>query len=699
MNNKEKRGFGLIYLILIVVLLITITSCNSKTSITGFAVLDENTTNETITTETTTTDTTINQTTSTTNETIAINETKEKEKPVETPAKEEKPKPAEPNKPPVWKSDVNEFIVKGKTTIDLNNYFVDENNDTITYTSTTPEKISVEILNNLAILTPTASNFTTTITFTATDGDKTTSKEVTLIVPERSIAINLQYKLGTSYDADDNGYEATYGIIDLTVENSQFAWDVNETNLCTRWEVYSIENEELTTVCYGDLKCCSFIGLGTTRDKWNEPFYSTFGQYGATLNNIVSAQILYVDYGTRENKPYVEIYNSPWQNLSVNYYVALIEFENVCVETCILTGFNETSYKLIFEVDGATLTLDKLTYSLIEEISNVLFDLAIKDAQGLISGNYTLYKNNNIISIVEGFVEPDYYNIEVVPTENVIDKLVIENTNITKPTTATIGVDNVTKEISIENVDVKKRYAVNLEELEFEKATLTATASANALYKCKQWDYERELCFGSWEKVKDLVVGEAYSITLTKEDPGFIEGNVNITIVPINITGLALIKDIPNITITINKNATFDLSEYFANIDENTVFTYFKQEGISILFENNIATIIPNKDFIGTVYTYITATKGSDTTISNLFSVNVVNVTITNITIIDITPKIIIDRKNFGLDEDVDLEFEYLDKEELIEHNKWKEEYEVYEEETEKTEEELRILEQKIIKK
>jgi type IV pilus biogenesis protein CpaD/CtpE len=59
-KNKKIR----IYLIVLIILL-AITSCNLKTSITGFAVLDENATNKTITTETTTTDLTTNQTTST----------------------------------------------------------------------------------------------------------------------------------------------------------------------------------------------------------------------------------------------------------------------------------------------------------------------------------------------------------------------------------------------------------------------------------------------------------------------------------------------------------------------------------------------------------------------------------------------------------------------------------------------------------
>ncbi|MBI2541334.1 hypothetical protein HYV80_01315, partial [Candidatus Woesearchaeota archaeon] len=693
-DNLKIKKIALCYLIAVIALFTLISCTTNNNTITGFAVLDEN--------ETTTTQSNENQTST---ETAAINET-DKEKPAKE-TKEEKPeKQKGPNVPPAWKSDTEEFTLYGETIIDLNNYFYDENNDTITYTSTMPEKISVAIENNLATLAPDGNNFTSKIEFTATDGDKTTKKEVALIVPERAISISLEHNSGTPFDTDDNGYEPTTGIIDLTVEGSKFSWNANESNLCTRWEVYSAENAESTTVCYGSEKCCAFVGLGPSKDIWDEVFYSTYGQYGAGLSNIVSAQIIYVDYGIREETPYAEIYYSPWENKTANYYFASIDFENVCVETCILTGFNETSYKLIFEIDNAVLNLETLTYSIAEDITQVPIILKIEDDAGLNSGAYQLYKNNEPVAVIEEFVEPDYYNIEVVPAENVIDRLLIENANLTHPVSATIGIDNVTREIGIENVEVKKRYAINLEELEFEKATLTANASANALYKCRQWDYGNELCFGAWEKIKDLTAGQQYELALTPDDPGFIEGDLNITLLNItpvnitNITGLALIKEIPNITIAVNQNATIDLADYFSNIDEDTAFANFEQDNISIIFENGIATIVPPKGFIGTSYTYITAAKGADVAISNLFSINVINITpeinlTSNITA-NITPKVIFRKKDFKFDEDIGVGFEYLTKQELVNEKKWKDEYEVYEEETKKTEVELTLFREKI---
>ena len=191
-----------------------------------------------------------------------------------------------------------------------------------------------------------------------------TTENITI---NKTINIDLEYKPCSVYDADDDGIETLTGVVDLTVENTQFNWDANEENLCTRWETYSVEDEELTALCYGSQKCCNFIGLYVTRPDWNEPFYSAYGQYGATFNNIVSAQVLYVDYNLSVDNPYSEIYYSEWDNLNVEYYESIISFENICIDTCILENFNENKYKLIFEVDNGVLNIDTITYTVLSD--------------------------------------------------------------------------------------------------------------------------------------------------------------------------------------------------------------------------------------------------------------------------------------------------------------------------------------------
>ncbi len=85
---------------------------------------------------------------------------------------------------------------------------------------------------------------------------------------EKIININLEYGHNEVYDANNDGIETLSGIIDFKL-GASFNWDVDESKLCSRYEVFSIENEESDFACYGNSDCCAFVGLTSSRDLWN----------------------------------------------------------------------------------------------------------------------------------------------------------------------------------------------------------------------------------------------------------------------------------------------------------------------------------------------------------------------------------------------------------------------------------------------
>ncbi len=135
----------------------------------------------------------------------------------------------------------------------------------------------------------------------------------------KSIIIDLKYKTGSIFDPDDDGIEFITGVIDFSVENTAFNWQVAEAKLCTRWEIYSLDSGKSTTVCYGNQQCCNFVNLIPTRSNWSETFYLTYGLHNANHNNTVSAQIIYVDYNLSLENPYAEIVYSNWSTLSARF--------------------------------------------------------------------------------------------------------------------------------------------------------------------------------------------------------------------------------------------------------------------------------------------------------------------------------------------------------------------------------------------
>jgi len=140
----------------------------------------------------------------------------------------------------------------------------------------------------------------------------------------KTITINLSYKSGTIYDENDDGIETVKGVIDLTVENSLFDWQPDESKLCTRWEVYSYENQTSTFACYGGNDCCAFADLLAKTNNWKEIYYSTYGKDNAGLNNTIATKVIYYNVSLDPENLYAEIISSELANLDAQYYLETI---------------------------------------------------------------------------------------------------------------------------------------------------------------------------------------------------------------------------------------------------------------------------------------------------------------------------------------------------------------------------------------
>ena len=364
------------------------------------------------------------------------------------------------NKKPKW-TGPHEFTINGTTSINLSQQFSDDDNDALIYSVSAVNGLSILINNELVAITPLAENsFNTTITFTASDGIDSKSQIVNLIVilkesaPEinapvneaivnqtnetmnitfpvneinqtlnvspvetKSIAIKLAYKSGSVFDANDNGEESVNGVVDLAVEDTSFGWDADKSKLCTRWEVYSSEDDKLTTFCSGNSDCCAFVNLLPTSDNWDDVYYSAFGKDGAGHSNIVSAQVIYYDVNASIDNPKSEIYYSEWGNLSVKFFEEETPFSGICLETCALTGLNKSSYNLVFEIeDNAVLRIDRIKYSIIADIVNQPPVLLQN-----ISTINVLENENATINLSQYFADPDgdVLNYNYFKTDNI----------------------------------------------------------------------------------------------------------------------------------------------------------------------------------------------------------------------------------------------------------------------------------------
>ena len=245
------------------------------------------------------------------------------------------------------------------------------------------EIINDTIINETEIINQTTINETPIIN-ESIEINETIINETT----EKTININLDYGNNEFYDANNDGVESLDGIIDFSVKDSDFNWEVNEDKLCTRYEIYSAEGSESDFACFGNDDCCNLVDLESSRALWNETLYLSYGSYGSTTNNIVFAQVLYADYDLDTDAPYSDIAYSSWDNLTAKFLADIIEFEDICIDTCLFDS-NASSYNLIVELDNTTLRIDEIKY-LVEERATNNDPILIKNIE-----NISLMENKN----------------------------------------------------------------------------------------------------------------------------------------------------------------------------------------------------------------------------------------------------------------------------------------------------------------
>ena len=174
----------------------------------------------------------------------------------------------------------------------------------------------------------------------------------------KSIELRLDYYNESDYDTDNDGVEDIDGVVDLSVD-AEFNFNASSDNLCTRWSVNN------NNICYGSNDCCNFLDLESSSSNWDDVYYSYLEKEGASYNNIISAQVVYVYYNISELE--AEVIYSNISNRDVIFSTPYKEFKDICLETCSLPGLNASSYVLVFEVNNSVIEIESISYSIEKE--------------------------------------------------------------------------------------------------------------------------------------------------------------------------------------------------------------------------------------------------------------------------------------------------------------------------------------------
>ena len=114
-------------------------------------------------------------------------------------------------------------------------------------------------------------------------------------------------------------------------------------------------------------------------------------------------------------------------------------------------------------------------------------------------------------------------NLSTQNGSNGVKKIVIPNASISE---VAIGFEYVNKQRASRefSFEVENAFAINpIVNPEVKSYNLTYVASGEALYKCTEYNFSTQTCFGTFKKILDTIPGKEYTLTLTPQDPLFVE--------------------------------------------------------------------------------------------------------------------------------------------------------------------------------
>lgn len=158
--------------------------------------------------------------------------------------------------------------------------------------------------------------------------------------------------------------------------------------------------------------------------------------------------------------------------------------------------------------------------------SDIISKLSIKNnkKEALEYSGLKLYKDSQEVEEVSS---EDSYDLELDISSKDIKKIKFRGISLKKDEGIELGIDDVPSDIvkikNIKNKKVLNSYAIDPTKLTFTDAIVSVDAKGSELWKCKDWNFSTESCYGEWVKIKDIVPGREYNFTLTNLDPGYAE--------------------------------------------------------------------------------------------------------------------------------------------------------------------------------
>ena len=153
-------------------------------------------------------------------------------------------------------------------------------------------------------------------------------------------------------------------------------------------------------------------------------------------------------------------------------------------------------------------------------------DIKLRDSEGKeVDKEIRIIDRVSGNELIQEEVCEGYYDVRLKFKDSPVEEIYLNKVHITNDS-VDLGVDEVLETNVPEKVEFKKIYAIDPTKTDFEKGIVKSVAKAKNLYKCKEWNFTEQKCYGEWIKIMDLVPGQEYNFEISDIDPVFAEGDV-----------------------------------------------------------------------------------------------------------------------------------------------------------------------------
>ncbi|MFH0831347.1 MAG: Ig-like domain-containing protein [archaeon] len=486
------------------------------------------------------------------------------------------------NRVPYLVQEIPDIILHANenTSINLRNYFYDENGDAITFTSTQPENVNVKILSGIAE-----------------------------IVPEHNFVGALEIK----FNASDSQSENESNAVQIEFENSPpvQAREIADMNITRN------RNEEINLAYYFEDADNDALAFSST-----QPENITVSISGSTAvlqpdENFVGSRtiIFHASDGinvTQSNQIGIEV-----AMYSINHFpVQKQTIQNITINKSSTESINLADYFEDADSEQLIYNISKLPEGNIDVLLN-----STTGAVEIVPEINWIGNRSIVFSAADSasFVESNLVEIFVVETqlgqlENMTNASInhapvlvyaLLNMSIMKNSNATINLSGYFYDADNDNLIF----------MAFPVENITVSFSGSTASIMPGTDFEG---------TRILKIYASDGINITESNPFIAEiAGVKINNPPV------LIMPIPNITIRADSAYTLDLSAFFNDSDSDLLQFLGQTENITLNITGSIAELIPDSNFTGTSALIFDASDGINVTQSNdiIVEVKFLNIT------------------------------------------------------------------------